>query len=43
VCVTGVNVAAGTVALMVLFRTVRPLGAVRSARALVAQRVELSR
>lgn len=43
VCVTGVNVAAGTVALMVLFRTARPVGAVRSARALVAQRVELSR
>ena len=37
--VTAVNVTVGLVAMMLLFRTVRPAGAVRSARALVAQRV----
>jgi len=37
--VTAVNLTVGTVALMLLFRTARPLGAVRSARTLVAQRV----
>jgi uncharacterized membrane protein YbhN (UPF0104 family) len=37
--VTAVNVTVGLVAMMLLFRTVRPVGAVRSARALVAQRV----
>lgn len=36
--VTAVNLTVGTVALMLLFRTARPLGAVRSARTLVAQR-----
>ncbi len=36
--VTAVNVTVGLVATMLLFRTVRPAGAVRSARALVAQR-----
>ncbi len=36
--VTAVNLTVGMVALMLLFRTVRPAGAVRSARALVAQR-----
>ena len=36
--VTVVNVTVGLVATMLLFRTVRPAGAVRSARALVAQR-----
>lgn len=35
--VTAVNVTVGTVALMLLFRTVRPVGALRSARALVAR------
>ena len=37
--VTAVNVTVGLVAMMLLFRTVRPAGAVRSARALVGQRV----
>jgi uncharacterized membrane protein YbhN (UPF0104 family) len=37
--ITAVNVTVGLAAMMLLFRTVRPLGAVRSARALVAQRV----
>jgi uncharacterized membrane protein YbhN (UPF0104 family) len=36
--VTAVNLTVGIVAMMLLFRTVRPVGAVRSARALVAQR-----
>lgn len=36
--VTAVNLTVGVVAMMLLFRTVRPFGAVRSARALVAQR-----
>lgn len=36
--VTAVNVTVGLVATMLLFRTARPAGAVRSARALVAQR-----
>jgi len=36
--ITAVNVTVGMVAMMLLFRTVRPVGAVRSARALVAQR-----
>jgi uncharacterized membrane protein YbhN (UPF0104 family) len=36
--VTAVNLTVGVIAMMVLFRTVRPVGAVRSARALVAQR-----
>jgi uncharacterized membrane protein YbhN (UPF0104 family) len=36
--VTAVNLTVGVVAMMLLFRTVRPVGAVRSARALVAQR-----
>lgn len=39
--VTAVNTTVGLVALMLLFRTVRPVGAVRSARALVARRAEL--
>ncbi|MCZ7590394.1 MAG: flippase-like domain-containing protein [Gaiella sp.] len=39
--VTAVNTTVGLVALMLLFRTMRPVGAVRSARALVARR-ELS-
>ena len=38
--VTAVNTTVGLVAMMLLFRTVRPVGAVRSARALVAQRAE---
>jgi glycosyltransferase 2 family protein len=38
--ITMVNTTVGIVALMLLFRTVRPVGAVRSARALVAQRTE---
>jgi uncharacterized membrane protein YbhN (UPF0104 family) len=37
--VTAVNVTVGVVAMMLLFRTARPAGALRSARALVAQRV----
>ena len=36
--VTAVNVTVGVAAMMLLFRTVRPAGALRSARALVAQR-----
>ncbi len=36
--VTAVNTTVGMIALMLLFRTVRPIGAVRSARALVARR-----
>ena len=39
--VTAVNTTVGLIALMLLFRTVRPVGAVRSARALVARRAEL--
>jgi uncharacterized membrane protein YbhN (UPF0104 family) len=39
--VTAVNTTVGLVALMLLFRTVRPVGAVRSARDLVARRAEL--
>ena len=38
--VTMVNTTVGLVALMLLFRTVRPVGAMRSARALVAQRTD---
>jgi uncharacterized membrane protein YbhN (UPF0104 family) len=38
--VTAVNTTVGLVAMMLLFRTVRPVGAVRSARALVVQRAE---
>jgi uncharacterized membrane protein YbhN (UPF0104 family) len=38
--VTAVNTTVGLVALMLLFRTVRPAGAIRSARALVAQRAD---
>jgi uncharacterized membrane protein YbhN (UPF0104 family) len=38
--VTAVNVGVGILALMLLFRTVRPADAVRSARALVGQRAE---
>ena len=37
---TVVNTTVGLVALMLLFRTVRPAGAIRSARALVAQRAD---
>ncbi len=36
--ITAVNVTVGMAAMMLLFRTVRPVGAVRSARALVATR-----
>ena len=39
--VTAVNTTVGLLALMLLFRTVRPVGAVRSARDLVARRAEL--
>ena len=39
--VTAVNTTVGLVALMLLFRTLRPVGAVRSARELVARRAEL--
>jgi uncharacterized membrane protein YbhN (UPF0104 family) len=38
--ITMVNTTVGLVALMLLFRTVRPVGAVRSARALLTQRTE---
>ena len=38
--ITMVNTTVGIVALMLLFRTVRPVGAVRSVRALVAQRAD---
>lgn len=38
--VTVVNTTVGLVAMMLLFRTVRPVGAVRSARALVGQRAD---
>jgi hypothetical protein len=38
--ITMVNTTVGIVALMLLFRTVRPVGAVRSARALVARRTD---
>lgn len=38
--ITLVNTTVGMVALMLLFRTVRPVGAVRSARALVARRTD---
>jgi uncharacterized membrane protein YbhN (UPF0104 family) len=38
--ITLVNTTVGIVALMLLFRTVRPVGAVRSARALVARRTD---
>lgn len=41
--VTVVNTTVGLLAMMLLFRTFRPAGAVRSARALVAQRVETPR
>jgi hypothetical protein len=41
--ITAVNTTVGLVAMMLLFRTFRPVGAVRSARALVAQRVETLR
>lgn len=41
--VTTLNVVVGLVATMLLFRTARPTAAMRSARALVAQRAELSR
>lgn len=37
---TAVNTTVGIVALMLLFRTARPVGAMRSARALVAQRAD---
>ena len=40
--ITMVNTTVGLVALMLLFRTVRPMGAMRSARALVAQRTDAS-